>query len=301
MEHGKTIPADSAHPILLNGSDEVWLIEHGGVDIFAVPLAAAAPAGAREHICRLGPGQALIGLGSASRAAGTGLLAVSLPQTQLMKLEATMAGLLASSQQHEPAAEWINEWLVALTGTMTRQPPRVYAEAIPGAPVPVKPDENLYARDAVIWLDAATDDLTWMPAGQTIQSGVFFPLTPSTWASARAGVEVACHATPEAIRANRIEAGLAAFHQVFLDYLHQCRAHREETMRQRLALKHQADDQIFGNALAGLAKILATDDDQLALASKAGDPLANACQLVMDASGIRADLKTNAKASKSGN
>ncbi len=287
MEHEKTIPADSTHPILLSGSDEVWLIEHGGADIFAVPL-AAAPVGAREHICRLAAGQAFIGLGNASLDAGMGLLAVCLPQTRLMKLES------------ESSAERINGWLIALTGSMTTPPPRVYAGAIPGAPVSVNPDENLYARKEVIWMHADSADLVWMPAGQPIQPDVFFPLTPSTWASARAEAEVTCRSTLEMIQQSRIAAGLAAFHHVFLDYLLQRRERDEKTAQQRLLHKHQTDDQLFGNALAGLAQVLATQEDQLALAKKSGDPLADACQLVMDASGIRADLKTNAKALHAG-
>lgn len=299
MEHGKTIPADSAHPILLNGSNELWLIEQGGVDIFAIPLVAATPSGAREHICRLGPGQAFIGIGSASRDAGTGLLAVCMPQTQLLKPQAAITELLANPQEHGSAVAWVNQWLVALTSTMNGQPPRIYADAIPGAPVSIKPDENLYARDTVIWLDSFAADLIWMPAGQIIRPGGLFPITPSTWVSARATVEVVCHSTLEVIQANRMTVGLAAFHQVLLDYLHQSRDSREEMVRQHLALKDQSDKQLFGNALAGLAQVLAADDP-LALTRKSGDPLANACQLVLDASGIRADLKTNAKAVQAG-
>lgn len=301
MEPGTIIPADSAHPILLNGSDEVWLVEHGGVDIFAVPLVAAAPVGAREHICRLVPGQIFMGLGRASREVAIGLLAVGLPQTQLLQLEATTAELLTNPRKHALVAGWINEWLLALTSTMTQPPPRVYVDAAPGAPVAVKSEENLYARDEVVWLDVSSAVFTWMPVEQIIQPGVFFPLTPNTWASARTAAEVVCQPTLAVMQSGRSEAGLAAFHHALLDYLLWRCERREEMVRQRLILKQQSDDQVLGNALAGLAQVLATEeDDQLALAIKSGDPLAHACQLVMNASGIKADMKTDAKAAKAG-
>jgi hypothetical protein len=81
MADAAAFPATSATPILLNGRDEVWQVEQGAVDIFAVALAAGAPAGAREHLCRLAPGQALMGLGVASSAVDTGLLATPRPMS----------------------------------------------------------------------------------------------------------------------------------------------------------------------------------------------------------------------------
>lgn len=295
----KAIPADGAPSILLNGSDEVWRIEHGEVDLFAVPLAAAR-VGPREHICRLVAGQILIGLGSASLDAGMGLLAVCLPQARLITLAAGMSEWISAPADSDVCAKRIDEWLIALTAGMTMPPPRVYASAIADTVVKAAPDDNLYAKNDVIWLHADSTDLVWMPAGQTIQSGMVFPLTPSTWVSARAEVEVTCNTTLEVLQQSHMAAGLDAFHHALLDALLQRLAHNEKTVQQRLLRKHQTDSQVFGNALAGLAQVLATPEDQLSLTKKSGDTLVDACQLVMDSSGVRVDLQADDKALQAG-
>ncbi len=154
-------------------------------------------------------------------------------------------------------------------------------------------DESRAARPII--------DLTWMPAEQVIRPGNFFPLTPGTWASARIDGKVTCHPTLEVLQSGRFEASLAAFHHTLLDYLGLRREHGEEMVKQRLSFKQQSDDHVFGNALAELGKILATEkDDNFAHASPSGDPLTNACQKVMNASGIRVTLKTNLQAAEAG-
>jgi NHLM bacteriocin system ABC transporter ATP-binding protein len=230
-DDGTRIPADSAHPILLDGSDDTWVVDSGGVDLFSVPLAAGAT-GAREHICRVGPGQVLLGLGSGSHAAAIGVLAVGLPDTQLVRLDAARGALLADPQRRATVAAWIDGWLAALTSVM-RQPPLL--------------------------------------AG-----------------------EIVCPSTLELAQSGRLEAGLDEFHAAFLAYLRQRSTHSDETAQQQQLLKRHADDQAFGNALTGLASVLAARDDGLRLATRSDDPLADACQLVMDASAMTVRLQVDA-------
>ncbi len=287
MEHGKIIPADGAHPILLNGSEDIWSVETGAVDIFAVPLAAAVPAGAREHICRIGPGQAFHGLGAASREAQTGLLAVGLPRTQLLSLE-----------RSDPAL--IDAWLAALTGTLTQPLPHVYRDAAPVGRFTVKPDEHWCTRGEVVWLIESSAEIFWMPAQQPLSSGVPFPLTQATWLATRSEGEISFQSTPDVVQAGRLEAGLVAFNAAFLEYLRQRRARRDESAQQRLALKHHADDQAFGNALGGLAGVLATEDDRLQFTARTGDNLIDACQLVMEAGGLHVQLRSDTQSTDGG-
>jgi NHLM bacteriocin system ABC transporter ATP-binding protein len=281
MADAAAFPATSATPILLNGRDEVWQVEQGAVDIFAVALAAGAPAGAREHLCRLAPGQALMGLGVASSAVDTGLLAVCLPGSRLLQVAVSVAG--------------VDGWLIALSTCMAVPPPRTCVDALPGGPIEVQAGDDLYARDAVVWLEAAPLALAWMPADQPLASANFFPLAPTTWAHVREQGTVTCHSTATALESGRLEAGLAAFHLATLDDLRRRRDEREAMVQDRQALRQRSDEQMFGSALASLTKVLAVDGDISAgRAVRYGDAFANAAQLVMDASSIALDLKAGA-------
>jgi ATP-binding cassette subfamily C protein len=294
MALGKIISTDAAPSILLNGCDTVWLVEHGGVDIFAVPILAAIPSGARQHICRLSSGQLLMGLGNSSLDSAMGLLAVCLPQTQLQQLDGPAVEAVFSNQPAELVVAWVDAWLVALTSSISSPPPRVYVDAISGISLLIKSDETLFARDTVTWLDFSASAIIWQPAGHVIQPQIIFPLTRSTWASATTELEVTCISTIDMVQSNRIATGLLAFHHKFLDYLFQQREYTEQTIQKRLLHKQHSEQQLFGDALVQMSQVLAANGTpELALARNSTDPLANACQLVMDAGGIRANLKTD--------
>lgn len=113
---------DAAHPLLLNGRAELWRVDAGAVDVFAVPLAAGVPAGAREHLGRLMSGQWVLGLNAPTEAT-IGLIAVGLPQTQLTLLDGDVAGELADSDRGDAAMANIDAWLLMLN--VPQDPPVV--------------------------------------------------------------------------------------------------------------------------------------------------------------------------------
>src|SRR5688572_17457807 len=75
----------SNRPLLLTDPDTFYVVQAGKVDIFAVPVAAGQPAGARRHLFRVNVGQALFGA-QLSPQAGLGLLAVGAMGTRLLEV-----------------------------------------------------------------------------------------------------------------------------------------------------------------------------------------------------------------------
>lgn len=301
-----TCEAEGSHRILLNGSALRWHIEAGGVDVFAVHLEAGSPAGAYHPLCRLGPGDVLFGLGEASHEAPIGLLAVCLPQTRLSVVPQPW-------QLEASAAAKLDGWLQAVTRNMPQFPPRAYRAGQAGMAVTLAAGEHLYVAHGVLWIDAAlasggTDGegsggaetagrLNWMPADRTLPLRGYFPLTPTTWATALGPCELLPVSSADVLRCGQIEGLLEAFHSALLTHLGQRLQQAEESALQRLSLKQRLDEQLFGRALAGLGHVLATPDEKASAAAGGAsqDVLSQACELVMKASGIDAQLKPSAQ------
>jgi ATP-binding cassette subfamily C protein len=71
-------------PVLLGGSDTVWLVEQGGIDLFHVAVSHGVPTGARRHVCRIGPGALVVDKPGGDHSA---LLAVALSGTVWLRFE----------------------------------------------------------------------------------------------------------------------------------------------------------------------------------------------------------------------
>ena len=71
-------------PVLLGTGNAVWLVEQGGVDLFHVAIADGMPAGARRHVCRVGPGGLVMDRPGAVHSA---LMAVALSGTVWLRFE----------------------------------------------------------------------------------------------------------------------------------------------------------------------------------------------------------------------
>src|SRR5262245_29805268 len=73
-------------PLLLGDPEAVWLVAAGRVDVFAVGLEKGRPVSARVQLFRAVAGQALFGMGLEGNPGSTGLLAVGIPGTRLLRL-----------------------------------------------------------------------------------------------------------------------------------------------------------------------------------------------------------------------
>jgi NHLM bacteriocin system ABC transporter ATP-binding protein len=295
----RTLALDGAHPLLLNGADDYWLIETGSVDVFAVPLVDGVEAGGREHLGRLAAGQSLLGLGPASATAATGLLAVGLPGAQLIGDERGLAAALESPQEAGLAAEAIVAWLLMLGGALYRPAPRAAIVVGAGGMLEVEAGAELSGGNGVVWLstsgiDAAPAGLIRMPGAQSLSSNPPFPLTPASWASVKTRGRLHCRSTFDLAMlgpASLLMAGLASFHAFFLDELRERRLAFEAAQPERLLRRKRADRLQFAAGLKGMVDALASEPDGSALPVDSGDALLDACQLVLQASGFRGTLQ----------
>ena len=101
-------------PTLLNAASAAWLIADGGVDIFSVPLTQGQPAGARTHVCRIEAKHMVFGLSDGYAAANQGLLAVPLPNTHWVQIDAARDVLQAASHEGVALRCLAHTWAQAL-------------------------------------------------------------------------------------------------------------------------------------------------------------------------------------------
>ena len=117
-------------PTLLNGNSAAWMIESGSIDIFAVPLDHGQPTGSRTHVCRIEANHAVFGDGSDhSNSSSQGLLAVALPNTRWIRIDAARSVLQAASNQGFVLRCLADNWLQALEPELhtDQQPERMAA------------------------------------------------------------------------------------------------------------------------------------------------------------------------------
>jgi hypothetical protein len=125
FEHeGESVIASGNRPFLLDGEDNVWFVESGKVEVFAVPLEGKTPGGPRSHFVTAVPGQCIFGMDFQRFQVESGFLAVGAMNTKLRRLSVRR---LQHVSEHDflqdEIAEAIDGWVVGLSRSLTRQVP----------------------------------------------------------------------------------------------------------------------------------------------------------------------------------
>ncbi len=113
---GQACQARTGQPLWLYGTDRLWLLASGKVDVFLTRIENGQPSGALHPLFRAQASALLFGMPPAP-GGDWGMVAVGLPDTRLLRLP--RARLLAQLQQpaHGPqlSAAWQTHWLEQLT------------------------------------------------------------------------------------------------------------------------------------------------------------------------------------------
>ncbi|GJG89786.1 NHLP family bacteriocin export ABC transporter permease/ATPase subunit [Gemmatimonadetes bacterium T265] len=228
---GPDLDVGGNHPFVLSG-DAVWLVVDGGVDVFTVRVEGDAPAGARTHLLRAGPGDPLVGMGGASAGHPFGLLAVSAGHARIRRTtRERLVAHAAATGEYDQVAALVDAWITALSaGLAPTVPPQRCAEWAPDQVVAVAEPLNARPRDAVLWVRHATghsyllgrDDLEVNGVGPT-------PIGRHAWLDVREQCRVLTGTTVDALRNGALWAGLDRLHAIVLsDAEHAIRAREAE-------------------------------------------------------------------------
>lgn len=271
---------EPTRPFFLNDSGEVWMVLDGAVDIFVVH---PREGGARRHLHRVAPGDAVFGLGRPAGSDEPGLLAVPTADTFLQKLPPEhWQALLSKPDLQENFADWIDGWIIGLcAGLSSERPPKQALGLSPGQELALKDQGHAFAPGEVLWVDPIQGRVLWQD--QDIAPGPF-PLAPSSWLTAHGPASLRCLSATPGLPPRTVYAALGQFHARLLAALAAATEQARLDGLNRLRRRAEHDRQLLGRSLGQLASILhARSGDDHGIS---GIPLADACQRVLRASGI---------------
>jgi NHLM bacteriocin system ABC transporter ATP-binding protein len=281
------------HPLLLHDPEAVWLVESGRVDVFAVPVRAGRPAGARIHLCRAEAGQALFGMAIDPSGTGTGVLAVGIPGCRVLRLSRDRLRALASDPANAAAVvTLLDGWVQCLTaGVAGGLLPRPFTLLRPGEEVRCGEAEVLSPAEGTLWVrqdEGITNYLGKRGLVLRVGDGPF-PLAGRGWLTARAGTSLTAVPTAALLGDAALWSGLERFHKLIRECVAQNAQESAGAERLRLRLREEADQRLVESTLSRLAAVAQSrggDYSTAAVAVPEFDVLYLACLLVGKAQGI---------------
>jgi hypothetical protein len=252
-------------PRMLDVPGELLWIAYGEVDVFWVRVEDGSASGARHHLLRAGPGQALFGLDLAdAQAAGLGLLAVSVGEANLVRVSLdAWRGSFARSETQASALESVARWVSGVSAGLTLRPHR------PDAVRAAVPDRYQLQAGASITpasgvLCAQVEEGTAFFTGEmdlpVDAGGAPVLLCPDTWVETSGGCVVRMESLAGAVAAHSLPGLLAGFHRLALQALDLRTLLEEVREEARLMARDQSLQQTFERTLAGHARVLEHKD-----------------------------------------
>ncbi len=282
-------------PLHLAASPEVWFVEAGSAEVFAMPGGGEGP---RIHLCSVASGQLLCGF---QEVAASGLLAVGHAGTRLRRLPADRFRELARDPgTAADLAARLDRWLAGLLGGISRAAgPKVFAELRPGAETHL-PEAGKVARaqEGVAWVRHVEGSSRLLgEAALALRDGHLFPVPEGLWLVSDGEARISAVGTRDLLTEEDLWPGLARFHELCLRYVVLQNEKVERQDRERLERRLDLDRSSLRSAYARLASVLLPADGAGAGPHADADPLLAACVLVGRSQGIVLRARTDAPAS----
>lgn len=281
--------ARTGAPLRLRGSNAVWLVSDGKVDVFLAKIRDGHPDSALRPLFRAEVGQMLCGMPETA-AAGWELVAMGVPGNRLLHLD--RARLQALVQQDptiaEQTAELLDSWVERLASPLAELAPASAELLEPNVDHAAVQGDVFLAQQQTLWLSPTGGEFRFFGRAEaSVREGAaLFPLPRLSWLTTAAAGSLQAVTCAEFLRRDQNWVGLDAFHTAVLACLIAQAGSADEQEQQRLARKAVNETQNIRSAMLRLSAIL--DKDGTPPVSDEGDtfPLLAACCLVGSASGL---------------
>jgi NHLM bacteriocin system ABC transporter ATP-binding protein len=278
---GTVLPAGSNQPMLLSERDAFWVVLSGKVDIFALPLAAGRPAGARRHLFRLTPGQAYFCF-TPPAGLNLGLLAVGAMGSRLLEIPtADAAELGLGLEAVSRLAGWLDGWVTALAAATSRALPPKDCQLLKGdTTAHLAAGGRAHALRGVVWITPSGGPFRWLERKDVppLAEGLEWPVTPAVWVQAEGEGQLLCEATERLVRRGRSWAALRHFHNLSVACIQANAAGEAVAGRHRLTERAVASQRSLEGAFSRLAAVM--EGEELSSTEREDMPLLAACRLV---------------------
>ncbi len=267
-------------PLTLETDRQLWLVEEGRTEIFAVSLLGAGP---RIHLWTAAAGQLLCGFAPGADGDGFGLLAVGHPGTRLRRLsEAGLREMIRDPAAAADIAARLDAWLTGLFAEITRSAaPKSFVELHPGVETRLEETGGIARpREGVAWVRHVEGTSHLLGEERlAMGNGDLVPVPEGLWLVGAGGVRISAFPTEAMLREEGLWQGLARFHTICLRYVAVLSERAELKERERLGRKVDLDRSTLGGAYARLAAVLQPLSRNGTAIAVANDPLLAAAQL----------------------
>jgi NHLM bacteriocin system ABC transporter ATP-binding protein len=279
---------------VIEGSESVWLVKTGRIDIFAVQLENGEATGPRSHFLSLQSRSLVFGMDFPKQEQGYCFLLTGQEGSELVQLHRNQ--LQSMAQEHGYASaigQLIDDWIIELSASVTRdiRPLPKADEVLVGGKQITLPRGNIArARRAIVWVQVVQGEALYigMEGISALGEGTpFLPLSSETWIESYDDNILQSFSTPAIIGQAAFWQGIELFHEVLCRCEFINKKLRVVDDFNRLRAREASGLRARDSALREIASVLDRAGGETALL---GDPSANplvmACRLVGDAWGI---------------
>jgi NHLM bacteriocin system ABC transporter ATP-binding protein len=274
-------------PLPLDSGRDVWLVEEGTVEVFAVPRDASGP---RTHLWTASGGQVLCGLnGEQQNGHGLSLLAVGHPGTRLRRLsEPELRELVRDPVAAADLSARLDAWLAGLFGEIARAAgPKAFEELRPGAETHLaEAGRSARPREGVAWVRHLEGGSRLLGEEGLTLDGDLIPIPEGIWLVSSGEARISSLGTGEVVQNGGLWQGLDRFHDLCLRYVALQTERDDQRERERLDRKVDLDRSTLRGAYTRLASVLRPISQGGAALEEAPDPMLVATRLVGEAQGI---------------
>src|SRR5262249_42202521 len=206
---------------LISGSQNVWFVASGQIEIFVVQVEGNEPVGPRTHFATFNAGSVLLGMDFEVFHQSSGFLATSSEVTQLYRLSKEDLRALAREREYSIlVGDLINNWLQTLSASVARDVrPRPKADEIlvGGKQTPLPRSSVARAKKGIVWVQVMRGEALYlgMEGVSVTGEGVpILPISPDTWIEAYNDNVLHSFLTPMIIGQATFWHGVDLFHEV---------------------------------------------------------------------------------------
>jgi NHLM bacteriocin system ABC transporter ATP-binding protein len=273
----------SHEPLDLSRGGNVWWLEEGLLDVFAVPAREGEQPGAREHLYRINAGEFFFGLDDDALPPGWMVIGVATVGTRLRELAwQDLASLADQAAMKAPLATLVDAWVSATTrGARKGIQPKQYIPLRPGEEAALSAGDVFFPVDRLVFVRLLEGSATFLSGSRTALDAAS-PLTPArndAWFTAADACRGTVCSPEDALAQPDIWSGLRDYHRLIV--CHSLGAFESDAVRESERMRIKAEH-AASHLEAGMRSLtsLLQKDEKSHFAELGDDPLLAACRLI---------------------
>ncbi|MHC5739344.1 NHLP bacteriocin export ABC transporter permease/ATPase subunit [Nostoc sp.] len=246
-------------PIILNDPKTIWIVKSGSLAVFAIPVKEGIAEGSRRYLFTTRTRQAMFGIVSDSQPMPYQLLAVSIEETELLKVSRKDFREFIANGNGE-ALTLMEGWIEQLGLALSSITPPVLPFQEEGVRYFSLSDGQIFQpqRELVSWVQIQRGYAVWMGFEQLLvmpQSGLL-PLSADMWFQAEDTTELEILTTSEIEDATVLFQGIFQLQVYFLQTLFLVEHQEQEVELNRFQERQNLNNQVMEETLGELASLL---------------------------------------------